>query len=78
VNLRVRAKKNGKTTTDLAAEMIREIACWLPERRFHLTGDGAYAWPARACPAPTSPPGCAGTPRTDRLCHRTSRKLDRH
>ena len=43
LNLRIRAKKNGKKTTELAAEMVAEIAGWLPDRRFHLTGDGAYA-----------------------------------
>src|SRR6266581_4843326 len=43
LNLRIRAKKNGKKTTELAAEMVAEIAGWLPDRRFHLTGDGACA-----------------------------------
>lgn len=43
LSLRVRAKKSGKKTTELAAEMVAEIAGWLPHRRFHLTGDGAYA-----------------------------------
>ena len=43
LSLRVRAKKSGKKTTELAAEMVTEIAGWLPDRRFHLTGDGAYA-----------------------------------
>ena len=43
VSLRIRTKGSGKKTTELAAEMIAEIAGWLPERRFHLTGDGAYA-----------------------------------
>jgi hypothetical protein len=43
LNLRVRTKKEGKKTTELAAEMVGEIAGWLPERSFHLTGDGAYA-----------------------------------
>jgi hypothetical protein len=43
INLRVRTKTQGNKTTELAAEMIEEIAGWLPERSFHLTGDGAYA-----------------------------------
>lgn len=48
INLRVRHKPtpgqpSGPTTIELAAEMIREIADWLPDRNFHLTGDGAYA-----------------------------------
>ena len=43
VNLRVRTKTGGKKTTELAAEMVAEIAGWLPERSLHLTGDGAYA-----------------------------------
>ncbi|HVA06502.1 MAG TPA: hypothetical protein VNG12_07180 [Acidimicrobiales bacterium] len=28
---------------ELTAEMLSEIAEWLPERSFHLSGDGAYA-----------------------------------
>ena len=31
------------TTIEHAAAMIRELADWLPERRFHLAADGAYA-----------------------------------
>ncbi len=42
VNLRIHLK-GGKTTLELTADMVREIAAWLPERSFHLTGDGAYA-----------------------------------
>ena len=43
VNLRVRMKTDGKKTTELAAEMVAEVAGWLPARSLHLTGDGAYS-----------------------------------
>ena len=43
INLRARTTTGGNKTTELAAELIEEIADWLPERSFHLTGDGAYA-----------------------------------
>ena len=43
VNLRVRTKNGEQTTVDLAAEMMRELARWLPDRDFVLCGDGAYA-----------------------------------
>jgi hypothetical protein len=43
INMRVRAKNGTKTTVDLAAEMMTEIAGWLPDRQFTLCGDGAYA-----------------------------------
>src|SRR6266702_2970710 len=58
LNLRIRAKKNGKKTTELAAEMVAEIAGWLPDRRFHLRRDAALYAPA--------PPrtGRRGRPRT--------------
>ncbi len=42
VNVRVH-RKGGATTVELAAQMIREIAGWLPDRSFHLYADGAYA-----------------------------------
>lgn len=35
--------KGGPSHLDLAEEMVRQLADWLPERNFHLTGDGAYA-----------------------------------
>ena len=36
--------KNDTTTTVAhAAEMIRELAGWLPDRKLHLCADGAYA-----------------------------------
>ena len=37
--------KNNDTTTTVAhaAEMIRELAGWLPDRKLHLCADGAYA-----------------------------------
>ncbi|MCC6436919.1 MAG: transposase [Acidimicrobiales bacterium] len=43
VNVRLHRKKDPTTTVEHAAEMIRELAAWLPERRFHLCCDGAYA-----------------------------------
>lgn len=42
INARVH-RKGGPTTVELAEQMIAEIAGWLPERRFHLHADGAYA-----------------------------------
>ena len=35
--------KGGPTHNELAAEMLEEVAAWLPEARFVLSGDGAYA-----------------------------------
>jgi hypothetical protein len=46
VNLRL-YHKGGATHLDLAEEMVREIASWLPERSIRLAGDGAYASLAR-------------------------------
>lgn len=43
VNVGLHRKKDPATTVEHAAEMIRELAAWLPERRFHLCCDGAYA-----------------------------------
>ena len=40
-------RKGGPTTLDLAEEIIRELAAWLPDRDFALCGDGAYAPPRR-------------------------------
>ena len=36
-------RKGGPTTTDLATEIIAELASWLPDRSFSLCADGAYA-----------------------------------
>ncbi len=36
-------RKRGPTQTDLAAEMARKVAQWLPEREFWLVADGAYS-----------------------------------
>lgn len=58
VNVRLHRKKDPTTTVAHAADMIRELADWLPERSFHLCADGAYASLAGA-----------GLPR----CHLTSR-----
>ena len=36
-------RKGGPTTIDLAEQVVRELASWLPGRNFALCGDGAYA-----------------------------------
>ena len=36
-------RKGGPTTTELAEEIMAELASWLPERSFSLCADGAYA-----------------------------------
>lgn len=36
-------RKDGPTTIELAEEILRQLAAWLPERDFALCGDGAYA-----------------------------------
>ena len=47
-------RKGGRTTTELATEIIAELAAWLPERCFALCADGAYATLAgRGLPATT-------------------------
>ncbi|MGH2696312.1 MAG: IS701 family transposase, partial [Actinomycetota bacterium] len=43
VNVRLRRKGEETTTVELAAQMMRELAGWLPDREFHLCADGAYA-----------------------------------
>lgn len=43
VNARLHRKNDTTTTVEHAAAMIREVAGWLPDRNFHLCGDGAYA-----------------------------------
>jgi hypothetical protein len=43
VNVRLRRKKDSTTTVAHAADMISELADWLPGRCFHLCADGAYA-----------------------------------
>lgn len=42
INLRV-YRKGGPSLVDLAAEMVTQLAEWLPTRDFLLTADGAYA-----------------------------------
>jgi len=42
INVRLH-HKGGPTLLDLAEEMVREVAGWLPERTFKLCCDGAYA-----------------------------------
>jgi len=43
VNVRLHRKGDRTTTLGHAADMMRELAGWLPERAFHLCADGAYA-----------------------------------
>jgi hypothetical protein len=43
INVRLHRKKDPTTTVEHAAEMIRQLAHWLPQRSFHLCCDGAYA-----------------------------------
>ncbi|MGH9177370.1 MAG: IS701 family transposase [Acidimicrobiales bacterium] len=43
INVRLHRKADATTTVAHAADMIRELAGWLPERSFHLCADGAYA-----------------------------------
>lgn len=42
VNMRLH-RKGGPSTVALAAQMMTELSSWLPERRFALCADGAYA-----------------------------------
>ncbi len=51
VNARLHRKHDQTTTIGHAANMIREIAGWLPGRQLHLTADGAYATLAGRLPA---------------------------
>jgi DDE superfamily endonuclease len=43
VNARLHRKNDTTSTVEHAAAMLRELAGWLPDRNFHLCGDGAYA-----------------------------------
>ncbi len=46
-------RKGGPSLLDLGQAMIGEVAGWLPDRRFLLGYDGAYArWPAASSPHP--------------------------
>jgi hypothetical protein len=51
VNARLHRKNDQTTTIGHAANMMREIAGWLPGRPLHLTADGAYATLAGRLPA---------------------------
>jgi len=42
INMRVH-RKNGQTLIELAAQMIREVRQWFPERPFRVVADGFYA-----------------------------------
>jgi hypothetical protein len=43
VNARLHRKGDTTTTVEHAAQMLRELAGWLPERDLHACADGAYA-----------------------------------
>ena len=43
VNARLHKKNDPATTVEHAAQMMRELAAWLPDRQLHLYADGAYA-----------------------------------
>jgi DDE superfamily endonuclease len=43
VNARLHRKNDTTSTVEHAAAMVRELAGWMPDRNFHLCGDGAYA-----------------------------------
>lgn len=61
INVRLHRKNDPTTTIAHAAEMIRELTQWLPERSFHLCCDGAYA-----CLAGAGLPRCQVTSRIRR------------
>ncbi len=61
INVRLRSKGDPTPATEHAAEMIRQLAEWLPERSFHLCCDGAYA-----CLAGAGLPRCPITSRIRR------------
>ena len=42
INMRLH-RKNGPTLIKLASQMLREVALWLPQRRFLCSADGFYA-----------------------------------
>ena len=42
INVRLNRKNHPTTTLELAAQMIREVAGWLPGRELHVCADGAY------------------------------------
>jgi len=52
INMRLH-RKNGSTYIELAADMIREVAGWFPDRVFQVCADGAYASLAASRPART-------------------------
>ena len=62
VNVALHRKADPITTVAHAAEMIRELADWLPGRHFHSAPTAPTPpWPAPGYPVPTSPPACAAT-----------------
>lgn len=61
VNVRLHRKADPTSTVTHAADMIRELADWLPERSFQLCADGAYA-----CLAGAGLPQCQLTSRMRR------------
>jgi hypothetical protein len=61
VNVRLRRKGDPTPITTHAAEMIRDLAAWLPERSFHVCADGAFS-----CLAGAELPRCHVTSRMRR------------
>lgn len=43
VNARLHTNKDPTSTVEHAAQMLRELASWLPDRQLHVCADGAYA-----------------------------------
>lgn len=43
IHARLHKKNDPTTTVEHAAQMLRELAGWLPDRQLHLCADGAYA-----------------------------------
>lgn len=48
---RIKKAKTGPTTVELLNEMVAEVVCWAPDRRFRLLADGAYASLAKELPS---------------------------
>ena len=62
VNVRVHREHDASTTIAHAAAIITEIAGWLPSLSTCAPTAPTPPSPEPACPAPSSPPGCAATP----------------
>lgn len=51
INARLHRKNDPVSVLEHASTMLRELACWLPDRRLQVTADGAYASLASHLPA---------------------------